>query len=95
MKANYGYEDGSGGFFITIDTDACNGCGDCVEACPAGLLEVGEDENDPLNDDQVATVVAAGRRKLESECSPCKPASGRPELPCVEACMPAAITHSW
>ena len=29
MKANYGYKDGSGDFFITIDTDLCNTCGPC------------------------------------------------------------------
>ena len=47
MLANYGYKDGSGDFFITIDTDKCDGCGDCVPACPAGCFEVGEDPNDP------------------------------------------------
>ena len=28
MKANYGYKDGSGEFFITLDTDRCTACGD-------------------------------------------------------------------
>jgi hypothetical protein len=27
MIANYGYKDGSGEFFISIDTDCCDGCG--------------------------------------------------------------------
>ncbi len=46
-KANYGYKDGSGEYFITIDTDLCNSCEKCVEACPAGVLEIAEDELDP------------------------------------------------
>jgi len=37
MIANYGYKDGSGEYFISIDTDRCNGCGDCVPACPADV----------------------------------------------------------
>lgn len=41
MLANYGYKDGSGKFFITIDTNKCNGCADSVSACPASVLEVG------------------------------------------------------
>ena len=43
MLANYGYKDGSGEYFITIDTDRCTGCGDCVPVCPAGVLELVED----------------------------------------------------
>jgi NAD-dependent dihydropyrimidine dehydrogenase PreA subunit len=97
MLANYGYKDGSGEFFITIDTDKCNGCGDCVSACPAGVLEVGEDENDPLNENPVAKVVAGQRKKIKYSCCPCKPAHGykMTDLPCVKACFPCAIIHSW
>ena len=52
MLANYGYKDASGDFFITIDTDKCNGCGDCVTACPARNFAVlDEDPNDPLRED--------------------------------------------
>jgi ferredoxin len=37
--ANYGYTDGSGDWYISIDTGKCNGCGRCVEACSEGVLE--------------------------------------------------------
>ncbi len=30
LIANFEYNDGSGEFFISIDTDRCSGCGDCV-----------------------------------------------------------------
>lgn len=66
MRANYGYKDGSGEYFITIDTDKYNGCGDCVPACPYGVLGVGE----------------VSLREMKN-------------LPCVAACKPGAITHSW
>lgn len=95
MIANYGYKDGAGEFFITIDTDKCNGCGDCAAACPHGVMEVGEDENDPLRDNPVAKVVLAHRKKIKYSCGPCKPVSNRPPLPCVVACPTGAIAHSW
>ena len=95
MIANYGYKDGSGESFITIDTKLCNGRGDCVKACPYGVLETGEDEFDPFRDEPVAFVSEDHRKKLKDSCSPCKPVSDRPHLPCVEACRPKALSHSW
>jgi ferredoxin len=95
MLANYGYKDGSGDYFIAIDTDKCNGCGDCADACPYGVLEVGEDENDPFREEPVAKVTEEHRKKIKYSCTPCKPVSGRTPLPCVESCRPEAITHSW
>ncbi len=95
MKANYGYKDGSGEFFITIDTDLCDGCGKCVEACPAGVLQVVENELDPLSEEFVAAVTEEHRKKIKYSCAPCKPTSGLIELPCMQVCEPRAFTHSW
>ena len=93
MKANYGYMDGSGEFYITIDTDLCIECGDhsCVKACPSGLFEIIVDDYD----DEVAAIKAEHRKKVKYDCGPCKPVSDRPTLPCVAACAPGALTHSW
>ena len=95
MMAHYGYKDGSGEYFIVIDTDKCDGCGECGKACPYGVLEVGEDENDPFREELVARVREEHRKKIKYTCAPCKPESGRKSLPCMEACEPDAISHSW
>ena len=93
MIANYGYKDGSGEFFISIDTDKCNGCGDCVPVCPQSVLEVRENEFDPMADDDMAAVTEEHRRKIKYSCAECKQ-DGKP-LPCVSACELNAIEHSW
>ncbi len=95
MIANYGYKDGSGEYFIAIDTDKCNGCEDCVKACPYGVLETRDDPNDPFRELPVAVVTEAERKKIKYTCAPCKPVSGRKELPCISACEVGAISHSW
>ena len=93
MKAHYGYKDGAGDFFIIIDTDKCIACPDraCAQACPEGVLEIIVDDYD----DEVAAVVEGHRKKIKYSCAPCKPGQNRPPLPCVAACAPGAITHSW
>ncbi len=93
MKAHYGYTDGSGSYYIILDTDRCNGCGKCVEACPQGVFGLVDDEFE--EDVRVATVQDEHRRKLKYSCSSCKPTHGAPPLPCVVACEPAAIAHAW
>lgn len=66
MIANFGYKDGSGDFFISIDTDKCNGCGDCLPACPARIFEIrDEDPNDPFREIPVAAIKDSERKKLE------------------------------
>jgi Fe-S-cluster-containing hydrogenase component 2 len=93
MKANYGYMDGSGEYYITIDTDKCIDCTDhpCVDACSSGLFEIIEDDYD----DEVASVKENNRKKVKYDCADCKPVTDRPPLPCIVACTPGAISHSW
>ena len=96
MIANFGYKDGSGEYFISLDTDKCNGCGDCVSACPAGIIEIRqEDPNDPFREVPVAAIKDSERKRIKYACSPCKPVADRPALPCVVSCKVKAISHSW
>ena len=89
--ANYGYTDGSGEYYIRVDTDKCDGCAECVKVCPAQLFEIITDDYDQ----QVACIKDKKRKNIKYECAPCKPISNRPELPCVKVCKPGAIKHSW
>lgn len=93
MKANYGYLDGSGEYFITIDTDLCVECSHhaCLEACPKGMFDMIMNDYD----EEVAEIKEDFRKKLKYECAQCKPVGERPPLPCVRACTPGAIVHSW
>lgn len=89
--ANYGYTDGSGEYYITIDTDKCDGCAECVKVCPAQILEIITDDYDQ----EVAVIKEKNRKNIKYDCAPCKPITNRPELPCVRVCKPGAIKHSW
>ncbi|MCZ7663660.1 MAG: 4Fe-4S dicluster domain-containing protein [Thermoleophilia bacterium] len=93
MIANYGYQDGSGEYYITIDTDRCIECEGrwCVGACPQSLFVIEADDYD----DEVATIAEGARKKLKEKCAACKPAGGHESLPCIDACRPGAISHSW
>lgn len=94
MKAHYGYKDGSGDWFIIIDTDKCVECDKkpCAAACPWGVLEIMVNDYD----EEVAAVVEEHRKKIKYSCAPCKPDRDRPPLPCVAACpFDDALTHSW
>ncbi|MEW5910046.1 MAG: 4Fe-4S binding protein [Thermodesulfobacteriota bacterium] len=96
MLADHGYQDASGSFFITIDTDRCNGCGACLSICPENIFEVvNQDPNDPFREIPVVIVREDKRNKLKYECGPCKRPADRILLSCVEACPFHAITHSW
>ena len=64
--------------------------------CPANIFEVrNEDPNDPFREIPVAAIKESERKKIKYACSPCKPVSDRPPLPCVGACKAGAIAHSW
>jgi Fe-S-cluster-containing hydrogenase component 2 len=92
MLAHHGYEDGSGRYYITVDTELCTGCEECVKVCPAGALVMVEE--DPIEERLVAAVADGHRKKITYSCNPCKP-TGYVSLPCVTACEPRALVHSW
>lgn len=94
MKAFYGFKDGSGDWFLIIDTEKCNGCGACVAVCPEHALEVDEDAFDPLSEALVARVKDQERTKIRYTCAPCHPGYGKNPPPCVTACEPGAISHT-
>lgn len=94
MIAHYGFKDGSGDWYLTLDTDKCNGCGKCVEVCPVKILKVGPDEIDIFREEPVAFVKHEERKKIRYHCAPCKPGYGLGLPPCVAACEPAAISFS-
>ena len=67
MLCNYGYEDGSGSYYIQIDSDQCCECEEkpCVQACPAGLFEVCLDDYD----DEIVMIREGVRRAREKRSS--------------------------
>lgn len=89
MKIHYGYTDGTGEYTITIDTGRCNGCGDCVQACPSGIFIVDKDDSGQLN----AMVTEEARKKLEFLCPGLH--SCNQEKNCHDVCLGDAISHSW
>jgi len=95
--ANYGYEDGSGFYYITIDGDLCAKCSthECVAACPQGVYAIEMDDYDDL----VAVVTEQSRKRLRELCAPCKGRNGNGQgerhLPCTDACPAGALRHSW
>ncbi|MFQ6128862.1 MAG: 4Fe-4S binding protein [Thermoplasmata archaeon] len=94
MKANYGYRDGSGEYFITIDTDKCTSCEDCVTACPHGVLAMVPNDFDIEGGDMPA-VTEEHKWKIKYSCAPCKPVDTEAIPPCIVACKEDAIEHSW
>jgi ferredoxin len=94
MIANYGFRDGSGDWYVVVDTDKCNGCGKCPTVCPAKILEVEPDEIDIFREKPVASVKYEERKKVRYNCAPCRPGYGDKLAPCVAVCEAKAISHS-
>jgi len=91
MIVQYGYTDGTGDYFVAIDRGRCDGCGDCVEACPAGLLVLGrEDGHAPR-----AEVRETARKTLALLCPGFGSCSSMNTMNCHSACSRDAISHTW
>ncbi|OGW12254.1 MAG: hypothetical protein A3G93_11115 [Nitrospinae bacterium RIFCSPLOWO2_12_FULL_45_22] len=91
MKWNYGYTDGRGEFYLTVDTDKCTGCGDCVEACPQGILEVALNDFDQ----EVVQVKETLRKQLSYKCLGYYAVCSKQEKNCHSVCPTDVITHTW
>ncbi len=91
MIANYGYEDGSGHYYIKIDTAKCAECATkaCIEVCPEKLFA---NELDDF-DDEVVVIREEVRHTLQTNCANCK-ADDKTGV-CVSKCEAEAISFSW
>jgi Fe-S-cluster-containing hydrogenase component 2 len=92
MIMHYGYVDGSGEYFIVVDSDKCNGCEECVNSCPKDALRMITEFID-LEDRAVPAVGEQHRKKIRYTCSECKPEDNK--TPCVLSCKQQAIKCVW
>ena len=90
-KMQYGYSDGTGNYFITIDTARCDGCGECVPVCPSAIFEVAAADGGQLK----ARVKEEARKKLAMLCPGYEACLSKVELNCQKACPRDAISHTW
>jgi Fe-S-cluster-containing hydrogenase component 2 len=94
MIAHYGYEDGSGVYYISINTDSCEQCigKDCIAACSENLFV--EEEDDWGN--EVVAIRSDALNLLFLCCAECKRANEKDgRLSCQKACPNSAIKHTW
>ncbi len=89
-KVQYGYSDGTGSYFITLDYGLCDGCGDCAGVCPRKIFVMQR-----KGADRMAPVVSeTARKKLALLCPGLKTCGGKNQT-CQQACSKKAIGHSW
>lgn len=91
MIIHYGYQDGSGKYYVSIDAGKCDACNACIEICPQKVLKIDTVMID-IEDKQVAVVDEAQRKKIRYTCASCHEGN---EIPCVRACEKGAIAATW
>jgi Fe-S-cluster-containing hydrogenase component 2 len=92
MITHYGYIDGSGEYYVVVDSDKCSGCRRCVIVCPEKAIECVTEFID-LEDKTVAAVAEEHRKKVKYTCTACKPETGK--TPCINACPSKSISIVW
>ncbi|MDD4793999.1 MAG: acyl-CoA dehydratase activase [Dehalococcoidales bacterium] len=90
VKMQYGYDDGTGSYFISIDEELCSGCGKCVDACPAGIFTMSR-----RNGRIVAEVKEEARKRLPILCPGVGNCRKLNSITCQAVCGENAIEHSW
>jgi len=91
MKINYGYSDGTGEYYITLDSSKCDGCGKCIPACPANIWELSRNDHGQPK----VRVKEEMRKKIHLACQGYKTCSAAHTPNCHSACPNTAISHSW
>lgn len=91
MIIHYGYEDGSGSYYVSIDAEKCNTCGACIDTCPEKIIKEDLVMID-IEDKRVAVIGDAFRRKIKDTCGMCHKAGN---VRCVQACTMGAIATTW
>ena len=89
--AHYGYADGSGEYYIIIDTEICDGCGECVKACPQKIFDVVPDDYDK----PVAIVKEEMITSVGYLCPGYHRVCLDKEVNCHLVCQKGAISHTW
>jgi len=88
---HYGYEDGSGKYYVSINAEKCDACNACIEKCPQKIIKIDTVMID-IEDKQVAVVHEDHRKKIQYTCGPCHK---QKEIHCVKACPKGAIAATW
>jgi ferredoxin len=91
MIIHYGYEDGSGRYYVSIDADMCDACNDCIAQCPQKIIKIDTVMID-IDDKEVAVVDDSYRRKIKDTCGACHK---QHEIHCIRACTKGAIATTW
>ncbi len=90
-RIQYGYDDGSGDYFITVDLARCDGCGKCVPVCPASIFEIVTENGQKPK----ARVAEAVRKRLSVLCPGYRVCSGTREANCQGVCRHDALSFTW
>ncbi len=91
MITHFGYTDGSGKYYVSIDDEKCDGCTSCLEVCPPKILAI-ETVMVDLDDKEVAVVQESQRKKIKYTCASCHQGE---KIPCALACTKGAIVATW
>ena len=51
-KRNTKFLEETMGYNVTVDTDKCVGCGECVDVCPVEVYQMKDGKSDPVNADE-------------------------------------------
>lgn len=91
MIIHYGYEDGSGRYYVSINAEKCDACNACIEKCPQKIITIDTVMID-IDDKRVAVVDESFRKKIRNTCGECHK---QKTIHCVQACSKGAVATTW